>query len=116
MTTAALTPQERQELNAWIAEHVFGWQWHEASQYLPRRILPPELDPISGPQRLPNYAGDWTYAGPLFDRYEWFLGHHLDEWFVYTSRLDVDHFEIATGITGPEAIAKACKAWEEAKQ
>ena len=104
MTTAALTPQERQALNAWIAEHVYELKWETTNAGIQR----------FGP--IPDYTGDWSAAGPLFDRYEMLLYKRDDGVYIYRNLDDLDYdVYIARGTTGPEAIAKAVKVWEEGK-
>lgn len=121
MTTAALTPQERQALNAWIAEHVYsvtsaypnGAEFKNYTWYAKGTDLR-----IVHPNDIPNYAGDWTYAGPLFDRYPLVLHNHPHLGYADVGYYDdrEDWLSLAEGTTGPEAIAKACKAWEETKR
>lgn len=112
MTTAALTPQERQELNTWIAEHVYHKQVRWDSEFVSGPVVYDE-DTRSW-FMVDDYAGDWTYAGPLFDRYEFSLDHRMvdNTYHVYDHNGD----EIEIGTTGPEAIAKAVKAWEEGRK
>lgn len=102
-----LTPQEKAELNAWIAEHVFGYKitkhYRDNRYYTDKGII-----------ELPNYTDEWSAAGPLFDRYEFLLYRRDDGVYIYRNLDDLDYDVIlAQGTTGPEAIAKAVKQYEE---
>lgn len=112
-----LTPQEKAELVEWIAINVFSWTWHEETDYLPRRLLPPDYDPINGQARLPQWPDEWSAAGPLFDRYEFLLYRRDDGIYIYRNLDDLDYDVIlACGTTGPEAIAKSVKQYEEGRR
>jgi hypothetical protein len=117
----ALTPEERAELNAWIAEHIYQWTHVRFGTVVNLTMLGSTerwygTPPNATEQAVPNYAGDWFYAGPLFDRYTWTLEHSLgfgkDAPIVYHVWAP-GMILLATGTTGPEAIAKAVKAYEE---
>lgn len=107
----ALTTDERAELNAWIAEHVFGYT---DVQPIPNTRAQEGKHPEHGQYRMiPNFF-NWTHAGPLFDRYEMILYKRDDGVYIYRSLDDLDYdVYVARGATGPEAIAKAVRAYHE---
>lgn len=119
-----LTPQERSDLNAWIAEHVYEWTNVRFGTMVNLAMLGSTerwygTPPNSIEQPIPDYC-TWGAAGPLFDRYpEWRLYHFLDTEgdkvytiYTYDEYRETDN-DIAEGTTGPEAIAKAVKQYEE---
>lgn len=104
-----LTPQEKDELNAWIAEHVYHLQVRWDSEFVSGPVV---YDEDTNSWFIVNdCAGDWSAAGPLLDRYEFSLEHWLidNTYHVYDHNGD----EIEIGTTGPEAIAKAVRQYEE---
>jgi len=114
----ALTPQERQDLNAWLAEHVYHLpqsEWEIPCEVKQHTISNSgnfcyecRIVPIPKP---PDYADDWRYAGPLFDRYPGLVLMNNGNYYACTFGT-----QSIRGTTGPEAIAKAVKAWEESKR
>lgn len=109
-----LTPHEKAELNAWIAEHVYGYKV-QFIEIVRANMIPNEYS-HSGMIGVPDYAGDWAYAGPLFERYPylWLQKYGNEYYAVFTSFQHVrDDLALAQGTTGPEAIAKAVRAYEE---
>lgn len=108
MTIQPLTPEERADLNAWIAEHVYKLPVDREHEW---SFGPVVYDEASRSWFIiDDYCGDWAHAGPLFDRYSFSLYNMGDRYSVY--RRDTG-FMIAIGTTGPEAIAKAVKVYEE---
>jgi hypothetical protein len=123
----ALTAEERAELNAWIAEHIYGAQWYDDSYFLDREALRwSENNNLLATRDMKTkhvrqswnlyYTDDWSAAGPLFDRYTWTLEHTLGFgkdapilYHVWAPGMIL----LATGTTGPEAIVKAVKKSEE---
>jgi hypothetical protein len=105
----ALTAEERTELNAWIAEHVYHLKVQfEDGEYVRYHETHDEWQPVD------DYATEWGYAGPLFDRYPGFAVHRVHD-HHYTVTHELQQL-LASGTTGPEAIAKAVKAYEEQKR
>ena len=120
-----LTPQEKAELNAWIAENIThhqstvhyleehgtdGYYWCAscADTFLPEE------------KSIENYTDDWSAAGLLFDRYPmWILtqapsGNLYNVYWNWPNESVETH--LASGTTGPEAIAKAVKQYEEQRR
>lgn len=102
----ALTPEARAELNAWIAEHVYQLQVRWDSEFVDGPVVYDE--DTNSWFMVDDYAGDWFYAGRLFDRYPGFILMHNGYYFACTFGT-----QSTRGTTGPEAIAKAVKVYEE---
>jgi hypothetical protein len=123
----ALTPEERAELNAWIAEHIYQWTHVRFGTVVNLAMLGSTerwygTPPNGIEQAVPDYC-TWWYAGPLFDRYEFTLDGYLDLYSndqkcyqVFTNERYRDHELLGEAPTAPEAIAKAVKAYEEQKR
>lgn len=121
-----LTPQEKAEVNAWIAEHVDGFVWQVAEddprfEVLIRNgwIISARDTGTTTPQHYNGhpYTDEWSAAGPLFDRYKFELARQQDYYtkeIYYIVRLA--YITIERGTTGPEAIAKAAKQYEEQRR
>lgn len=122
-----LTPQEKAELNAWIAEHVYNlaksdWdipcetQQHTISN---SRNFCFECRVVPQPEP-PNYTDEWSAAGPLLERYEFiFRTIHTPIGTDYEVSRHITMYKdelLAQGTTGPEAIAKAVKQYEEQRR
>lgn len=118
---APLTPEQKAELNAWIAEQVYDKRVRWDSEFVSGPVT--YDDNTRSWFMVDNYTDDWSAAGPLFDRHTFTLDRcpnlyrdGVTVYQVFGADAYSSHTLLAEGTTGPEAIAKAVRAYEEGEQ